>query len=172
MQSPPDPQYRHRFPAEIICHAVWLYHVFSLSLWDVERHCHGNRIWPATWRRARFSTTRPLRALTRLARWSDSAGGTSICNTSSASDPSQSSGTCAASTSRLAPPASVIAFSPPGVTAMQAKPEGRQYLARRRCRRPAALDCHASRRQNGHSRQPVPYAPRWSSCKARAAATA
>ena len=28
--------YRHRFPAEIISHAVWLYHVFSLSLRDVE----------------------------------------------------------------------------------------------------------------------------------------
>jgi putative transposase len=27
---------RHRFPAEIISHAVWLYHVFSLSLRDVE----------------------------------------------------------------------------------------------------------------------------------------
>ena len=26
----------HRFPAEIISHAVWLYHVFSLSLRDVE----------------------------------------------------------------------------------------------------------------------------------------
>src|SRR5260221_6217596 len=26
----------HRFPAEVICHAVWLYHVFSLSLRDVE----------------------------------------------------------------------------------------------------------------------------------------
>nr|WP_222440788.1 IS6 family transposase [Siccirubricoccus deserti] len=26
----------HRFPAEIIHHAVWLYHVFSLSLRDVE----------------------------------------------------------------------------------------------------------------------------------------
>jgi putative transposase len=32
----PDPNYRHRFPAEIIRHAVWLYHVFSLSLRDVE----------------------------------------------------------------------------------------------------------------------------------------
>ena len=31
MKSPPDPHYRHRFPAEIISHAVWLYHVFSLS---------------------------------------------------------------------------------------------------------------------------------------------
>jgi hypothetical protein len=27
---------RHRFPAEIISQAVWLYHVFSLSLRDVE----------------------------------------------------------------------------------------------------------------------------------------
>src|SRR5215471_7972085 len=27
---------RHRFPAEIISHAVWLYHAFSLSLRDVE----------------------------------------------------------------------------------------------------------------------------------------
>lgn len=27
---------RYRFPAEIISHAVWLYHVFSLSLRDVE----------------------------------------------------------------------------------------------------------------------------------------
>src|SRR6202030_3677306 len=36
MKSPPDPNYRHRFPAEIISHAVWLYHVFGLSLRDVE----------------------------------------------------------------------------------------------------------------------------------------
>src|SRR5271163_559020 len=36
MKTPPDPHYRHRFPAEIISHAVWLYHVFSLSLRDVE----------------------------------------------------------------------------------------------------------------------------------------
>jgi transposase-like protein len=36
MRSAPDPHYRHRFPAEIISHAVWLYHVFSLSLRDVE----------------------------------------------------------------------------------------------------------------------------------------
>jgi putative transposase len=36
MKPPPDPHYRHRFPAEIISHAVWLYHVFSLSPWDVE----------------------------------------------------------------------------------------------------------------------------------------
>src|ERR1700739_2854733 len=36
MKPQPDPHYRHRFPAEIISHAVWLYHVFSLSLRDVE----------------------------------------------------------------------------------------------------------------------------------------
>src|SRR4051794_7303673 len=36
MKPPPDPRYRHRFPGEIISHAVWLYHVFSLSLRDVE----------------------------------------------------------------------------------------------------------------------------------------
>src|SRR6202521_1638148 len=36
MKLPPDPNYRHPFPAEIISHAVWLYHVFSLSLRDVE----------------------------------------------------------------------------------------------------------------------------------------
>ena len=35
MKPPPDPHYRHRFPAEIISHAVGLYHVFSLSLRDV-----------------------------------------------------------------------------------------------------------------------------------------
>jgi putative transposase len=36
VKTSPDPQYRHRFPVEIIGHAVWLYHVFSLSLRDVE----------------------------------------------------------------------------------------------------------------------------------------
>jgi len=36
MKPPPDPSYRHRFPAEVIRHGVWLYHVFSLSLRDVE----------------------------------------------------------------------------------------------------------------------------------------
>jgi putative transposase len=36
MKPQPDPHYRHRFPAEIISHAVWLYHVFRLSLRDVE----------------------------------------------------------------------------------------------------------------------------------------
>src|SRR6476620_12666820 len=36
MKTPPDPHYRHRYSAEIISYAVWLYHVFSLSLRDVE----------------------------------------------------------------------------------------------------------------------------------------
>jgi putative transposase len=36
MNEQPDLYRRHRFPAEIISHAVWLYHVFSRSLRDVE----------------------------------------------------------------------------------------------------------------------------------------
>ena len=36
MNTASDPHYRHRFPAEIISHSVWLYHVFSLSFRDVE----------------------------------------------------------------------------------------------------------------------------------------
>lgn len=36
MTPEPRSYHRHRFPAEIISHAVWLYHVFSLSLRDVE----------------------------------------------------------------------------------------------------------------------------------------
>src|SRR5580692_10133806 len=36
MKPPPDPHYRHRFPAEIISYAVWLYYVFSLSLRDAK----------------------------------------------------------------------------------------------------------------------------------------
>jgi putative transposase len=36
MKASPDPHYRHRFPAEIISQAVWLYHAFSLSFRDVE----------------------------------------------------------------------------------------------------------------------------------------
>ncbi|MGD0430229.1 MAG: hypothetical protein ABSA58_03990 [Acetobacteraceae bacterium] len=35
MKPPPNPHYRHRLPANIIAHAVWLYH-FSVSLRDVE----------------------------------------------------------------------------------------------------------------------------------------
>jgi len=36
MKKPPDLYYRHRFAPELISHAVWLYHVFSLSFRDVE----------------------------------------------------------------------------------------------------------------------------------------
>ncbi len=36
MSQPPDKPAGHRFPTQIISHAVWLYHVFSLSLRDVE----------------------------------------------------------------------------------------------------------------------------------------
>ncbi|HYZ22389.1 MAG TPA: hypothetical protein VE690_09550 [Rhodopila sp.] len=36
MTPEPHPYHRHRFPAEIISHAVWLDHVFSLSLGDVD----------------------------------------------------------------------------------------------------------------------------------------
>ena len=36
MSHRPDTPHGHRFPREIISHAVWLYHVFSLSLRDVE----------------------------------------------------------------------------------------------------------------------------------------
>ncbi len=36
MTSQPASYPRHRFPAEIINHAVWLYHLFSLSLRDIE----------------------------------------------------------------------------------------------------------------------------------------
>ena len=36
MTREPSLYRRHRFPGEIISHAVWLYHVFSLSLRDIE----------------------------------------------------------------------------------------------------------------------------------------
>ena len=36
MTTTPDPYRGFRFPAEIIAHAVWLYHCFSLSLREVE----------------------------------------------------------------------------------------------------------------------------------------
>jgi putative transposase len=36
MKGPFDQHDRHRFPAEIISHAVWLYPRFSLTLRDVE----------------------------------------------------------------------------------------------------------------------------------------
>ena len=36
MPDRPGHHYRHRFPAAVIAHAVWLYHRFALSLRDVE----------------------------------------------------------------------------------------------------------------------------------------
>jgi len=36
MSNDPQRYHRHRFPPEIISHAVWLYHRFGLSLRDVE----------------------------------------------------------------------------------------------------------------------------------------
>jgi putative transposase len=36
MKKPHDRHYRHRFPVDLIGHAVWLYHMFSLSFRDVE----------------------------------------------------------------------------------------------------------------------------------------
>ncbi len=36
MPDRPNHHHRHRFPAAIIAHAVWLYHRFALSLRDVE----------------------------------------------------------------------------------------------------------------------------------------
>lgn len=36
MPAPADPYRRHRFPPEIIAHAVWLYYRFALSFRDVE----------------------------------------------------------------------------------------------------------------------------------------
>lgn len=36
MSKPSNQYHRHRYPAELISHAVWLYHVFSLSFRDVE----------------------------------------------------------------------------------------------------------------------------------------
>jgi hypothetical protein len=36
MTLEPTSCHRYRFPAEIISHAMWLYHLFSLNLRDVE----------------------------------------------------------------------------------------------------------------------------------------
>jgi putative transposase len=44
LKPPPDPHYRHRFPVAIISRAVWLYHVFGLSLRDVELPLTERRI--------------------------------------------------------------------------------------------------------------------------------
>ena len=49
MKPPPEPHYRHRFAAEIIGHAVRLYHVFSRSLRDVELLLAERGIEPLSW---------------------------------------------------------------------------------------------------------------------------
>ena len=36
MNTPSNPYTGHRYPPEIIAHAVWLYHRFCLSFRDVE----------------------------------------------------------------------------------------------------------------------------------------
>ena len=36
MSQRPDTPHDRRFPSEIISHAVWLYHAFSLSLRNIE----------------------------------------------------------------------------------------------------------------------------------------
>ncbi|MEL0583976.1 MAG: IS6 family transposase [Candidatus Thiodiazotropha sp. (ex. Lucinoma kazani)] len=36
MNKSDNPYYRHRFPLEVISHAVWLYHRFTLSFRDIE----------------------------------------------------------------------------------------------------------------------------------------
>jgi hypothetical protein len=41
MKPRPDPHYRHRFRAEIISHAVWLYHVFSRKRFADDTLCCG-----------------------------------------------------------------------------------------------------------------------------------
>ena len=43
MRPPPDPRYRDRFPAEIISHAVWLYHVLSSSGLNAALSCAMKR---------------------------------------------------------------------------------------------------------------------------------
>ena len=36
MKKPPDLHHRHHFATDLVSHGVWLYHVFSLSLRDVQ----------------------------------------------------------------------------------------------------------------------------------------
>ncbi len=43
MHSSVSPYHRHRFPAEIISHSVWLYFRFSLSFRDVEEMFDARR---------------------------------------------------------------------------------------------------------------------------------
>ena len=61
----------HRFPAEIISHAVWLYHVFSLNLRDVggvEDRRGGVSLPVGHWRRHR-QVERSLAAWVQSDRW-------------------------------------------------------------------------------------------------------
>ena len=53
MKPTPDPHHRHRFSAEVISHAVSLYHVFRLSVRDVELPLaeRGICVWYETVRR-------------------------------------------------------------------------------------------------------------------------
>jgi len=51
MTTSPDPYCGFRFPPEVIQHAVWLYHCFSLSLRRVETilAARGVVVAPSTW---------------------------------------------------------------------------------------------------------------------------
>lgn len=44
MPERPGHNHRHRFPAAVIAHAVWLHHRFALSLRDVEELLYGRGI--------------------------------------------------------------------------------------------------------------------------------
>jgi hypothetical protein len=59
MKPPLDPHYRHRFPVEVISHAMWLYHVFSLSLRNVELLVAERGIIDATFLYADTASHRP-----------------------------------------------------------------------------------------------------------------
>ena len=48
IKPPADPNYSHRFPAEIVSHAVWLYHVFNLSLRNAALLWAGEALWLPT----------------------------------------------------------------------------------------------------------------------------
>jgi len=55
MTTPPNPYRGFRFPAEVIEHAVWLYHCFSLSLRDVETILAARGLPAAWWSATRVS---------------------------------------------------------------------------------------------------------------------
>ena len=63
MTSAPATYPGYRFPAEIIGHAVWLYHVFNLSLRDVEQILaeRGTSVTPnLNTARTQFADSRPI----------------------------------------------------------------------------------------------------------------